>query len=212
MDTDQNQANEAGNQEHEATTADTFEPVIDERSLLLQRARMMGLTVSNNIGLDKLKERIEDYMSNTVVDSVTAAVPLVDPTSKNTVVGKAPTLRQYLLNDALKLVRIRITNLDPKKKDLQGEIVTVANEHIGTVKKFVPYGEVTENGYHVPNCIYNMLRRRKFLNIRTRRGKNGQEHIEQTWAQEFSIEVLPPLTEEELKKLATAQTAAGSVN
>ena len=212
MDTDQNQANEAGNQEHEATTADTFEPVIDERSLLLQRARMMGLTVSNNIGLDKLKERIEDYMSNTVVDSVTAAVPLVDPTSKNNAIGTTPTLRQYLLNDALKLVRIRITNLDPKKKDLQGEIVTVANEHIGTVKKFVPYGEVTENGYHVPNCIYNMLRRRKFLNIRTRRGKNGQEHIEQTWAQEFSIEVLPPLTEEELKKLATAQTAAGSVN
>ena len=212
MDTDQNQANEAGNQEHEATTADTFEPVIDERSLLLQRARMMGLTVSNNIGLDKLKERIEDHMSNKVADTATVATQLIDPADKTTVPGKAPSLRQYLLNDALKLVRIRITNLDPKKKDLQGEIITVANEHIGTIKKFVPYGEVTENGYHVPNCIYNMLRRRKFLNIRTRRGTNGQVHVEQNWAQEFSIEVLPPLTGDELKKLATAQTAAGSVN
>ena len=109
---------------------------------------------------------------------------------------------------------VRITNLDPKKKDLPGEVFTVANEHLGTVRKFVPYGEVTDNGYHVPYCIYKALKARKFLNIRTFKDRQNQNQIkvEQSWAQEFALEVLPTLTPDEIKKLAAAQSAAGGLN
>jgi len=113
----------------------------------------------------------------------------------------------------MKLVRLRIQNLDPKKKDLPGEIFTVANEYLGTVKKFVPYGEVTEEGYHVPYCIYRMMDARKFLNIRTVKDRRtGIERVESTWAKEFALEVLPQLTAKELAELANAQKAAGSFN
>lgn len=105
----------------------------------------------------------------------------------------------------MKLVRCQITNLDPKKKDIPGEIITVANQYIGTVRKYIPFGEATIEGYHIPYCIYEFLKNRKFLSIKTRKGSNGQLVVETSWAPEFAITVLPQLTKEELKKLAAAQ-------
>lgn len=119
--------------------------------------------------------------------------------------------RADLIKEQMKLVRCRIQNLDPKKAELPGEIFTVANRILGTVRKYVPYGEVTDNGYHLPYIIYKQLEDRRFLNIRTST-KNGQVRVESNWAKEFAIEVLPPLTQEELDRLAAAQAAAGNGN
>lgn len=192
----------------------------DELTILKQRARMMGVEFSNNIGLETLKQRIQDKMDGNAgvpetVEAQPSAPPLVDPSlASASKPVKVRTLRQMLIEEQMKLVRIRIQNLDPKKKDLPGEIITVANEYLGTVRKYVPYGEVTDGGWHVPYCIYELLRARKFLNLRTYtdRRNGGNIKVEQGWAQEFSIEVLPPLTGEELKKLAATQAAAGAVN
>lgn len=196
-------------------TNETNEEVLseaDELTLLKQRARMMGVQFSNNIGLESLKERIRAKMEGEEQAPNTETVPELKSSSEATPV-KRKTLRQHLLEENMKLVRLRITNLDPKKKDLPGEIVTVANEHLGTVRKYVPYGEVTDNGYHVPYCIYKALKARKFLNIRTFKDRQNQNQIrvEQNWAQEFALEVLPQLTKEEIQKLAAAQSAAGGL-
>lgn len=117
-----------------------------------------------------------------------------------------------LKQENMRLIRVRITNLDPKKKDLHGEIITVANEILGTVKVFVPFGEVTDDGWHIPYVIYKMISKRKFLSIRTIRDRRtGHIRVEQQWAKEFALDVLPPLTPQEISRLATAQAAAGSI-
>ena len=72
----------------------------------------------------------------------------------------------------------------------------------------MPYGEVTDGGYHVPYCIYRMLERKRFLNIRTTRSRNNQISVQQGWAKEFALEVLPPLTSAQLTRLAVTQAAA----
>jgi hypothetical protein len=193
-------------------------PQVDELTMLKQRARMMGIEFSNNIGIEKLRERIQAKMDGeTPAPEPTPEQPnaLQTPTSSGSTGSseKPISLRQYLQREKMKLVRLRITNLDPKKKDLPGEIFTVANEYLGTVRKYVPYGEVTDDGYHVPYCIYKELESRRFLNIRTRQARNGQQvQVESAWAKEFALEVLPPLTKEELRKLAAAQAAAGGVS
>ncbi|RWB40468.1 MAG: hypothetical protein EOQ44_25355 [Mesorhizobium sp.] len=126
--------------------------------------------------------------------------------------ARVMTLREKLYKEEMALVRLRITNLDPKKKDLPGEIFTVANEVLGAVRKYIPYGEVTDNGYHVPMCIYRQLDERKFLSIKVRKNAKQQEVVETTWAREFALEVLPALTEVELARLAAAQAAAGGIS
>ena len=190
----------------------------DELGMLKQRARMMGITFSNNISVETLKAKIQEKMDGKSDDT-----PKVDelgddnPPTLQDPEAPAPiskeTLRQKVKREGMKLVRCRIMNLDPKKKDLPGEIFTVANEYIGTVRKFIPFGEVTENGYHVPQCIFDMMKGRKFLNIRTYKDRrnNNQIRVEQNWAPEFALEVLPPLTKEEIAKLAAAQAAAGGL-
>lgn len=196
---------------------DSIEDLSEEEQmkLLKQRARMMGIEFSNNIGMETLKQRIQDKLEGKEGTPEAPADPVPPAPLKDPEAPKTPpkTLRQRLYEENMKLVRIRITCLDPKKKEWPGEIITVANEYLGTVRKFVPFGEVTDNGYHVPYCIYKYLKARKFLNIRTYKDRrNGnQVKIEHNWTQEFAIEVLPQLTEDELAKLATAQTAAGSI-
>ena len=116
-----------------------------------------------------------------------------------------------MLKEQMKLVRVRIQNLDPKKKDLPGEVLCVANEYLGTIKKYIPYGEASDDGYHVPFCIFTELESRRFQNVRTYTDKaTGQIRIDSSWVREFSLEVLPPLTKAELAQLANAQAAAGN--
>jgi len=186
----------------------------NEREVLMSRARLMGIEFSNNIGTETLRARIKAKLDG----ETKPEEPAVEDGEINALTGEPvnvpkKSLRQQIYEEQMKLVRIRITCMDPKKKDLPGEIFTIANEYLGTVRKFVPFGEVTDDGFHVPYCIYTMLEERRFLNIRTRKDKRtGVEHPETSWAREFAIEILPPLTPDELKRLAIAQAAAGSID
>lgn len=190
----------------------------DELTILKQRARMMGITFSNNIGLESLRSKIAEAQAGEVEKPAEGAATMINPLNgavvKEDPAAPVKSLRQQILEENLRLVRLRIVNLDPKKKDLPGEFFTVANEYLGTVTKFIPYGEVTDGGYHVPYCLYKMLRDKKFLSIRTKtdRSNSGQIRVEQRWAAEFSLEIMDPLTPDELQKLATAQTAAGNLS
>ena len=195
-------------QGNEDTVNDIAMP--SELDVLKQRATLMNIKFSNNISVEKLREKIEAAQASDEPEATEAAV---NPLGEKQEAGvKKMTLGQKIRAEQTRLIRVRIQNLDPKKKDLPGEIITVANEYMGTVRKFVPFGEVTDNGYHIPYCIYEFLKERKFINITTRKGKNDLPDIRATEAREFSIEVLPPLTEAELAQLAQAQIAAGSLN
>lgn len=201
-----------------------------ELDLLKQRATLMGITFSNNIGEETLRQRIADKQAeldaaasgaentgeegDTVQQEQGEVNALETGTSpKEEVTTERPlTLREKIRLEQMRLVRVRITCLDPKKKDLPGEILTVANEYLGTVRKFIPFGEVTDDGYHIPYCLYKMLDARKFLNIRTFKDRRtGTVRVESGYVKEFALEVLDPLTPAELAKLANAQKAAGSV-
>ena len=186
-------------------------PMPDELTVLKQRAKLMNISFSNNISLGKLRQKIADAQEGKASEPEQEE-PEVNPLEDK---KKAPVketeaqMRQRIRLEQTRLIRVRIQNLDPKKKDLPGEIITVANEYMGTIRKFVPFGEATDNGYHIPYCIYEFLKNRKFLNIRV---SNKGKKIEQAWVREFAIEELPPLTQEDLDKLAAAQTASGSLN
>lgn len=181
---------------------------VDEMTILKQRATMMGIKFSNNIGLEALRKKVADAQEGITEQEQ----PEVNPLATTPVQEDKLSMAQRIRLENTRLVRVRIQNLDPKKKDLPGEILTVANDYMGTVRKYVPYGEATDNGYHIPYCIYKLLKSRKFLHVSVKKGRNGKERVEQQWVREFAIEILPQLTEEELKQLGQAQLAAGSLN
>lgn len=204
------------NQDDRALNPDADEQAVDELTLLKERAKAMGIPFSNNISLETLRKRVADKMEGKdeapEVNALTG-----DPEIAQAMVAKplnqkdnAVALRKLMHATQMRQVRVRITNMDPKKKDLPGEIWTVANEYLGTVRKFVPYGEQTDDGYHIPYCLYRLLDSKRFLHIRDVKDRTtGIVRQDKVWAKEFSLDVLPTLTQAELDRLAAAQAAAG---
>lgn len=186
---------------------------VDEMTLLKQRADLLGIAYSPRIGIDSLKQKIARKVAGEPEEKAPAEEKVAAEPAAMSKIQREAKLRADMQTEHMKLVRLRITNLNPNKKDLHGEIFTVANRFLGNVKKYIPYGEATEDGYHVPHVIYMQLKTRKFLNIRTYRNKaNGQIVVEQKWVPEFALEVLPQLDQGELNQLAASQAAAGGVS
>lgn len=178
-----------------------------ELDLLKQQARMMGIEFSNNIGVETLRKKIEE---RTAEDAASSTVQEPEPQPEQPVRKKS--LRDEIYEREMKLVRVRITNMDPMKAKRPGDYFTIANKYLGTVRKFIPYGEQTDNGFHIPHCLYQMLKDRKFAQVQIRKNPDtGHESVVTRMVREFAIEVLDPLTPEEIKRLAQAQLASGSL-
>jgi len=177
-----------------------------ELTLLKTRADTLGITYHTNIGVDKLKLKIENKLDG-VSDSVeeVAAKPVPQAPQKETIMQRNTRLRQ----EASKLVRIRVVCMNPEKKSYTGEIITVSNAVVGTFKKFVSFGN--DEGWHVPNIIYKQLLERRCQTWVTSK-VNGKTVKKSVMIKEFAVEVLDPLTPTEMKDLATKQAMSQSID
>lgn len=164
-----------------------------ELELLKQRADLMGIKYKANIGVEALKKKIEDFGTSTEV------APLSEADSEQ-------ALRQKIQSEQMALVRCRIYNLNPSKTDVPGEFITVANRYLGTVRKYIPFGESTQEGYHIPKVLFDDLRGRQFQQITTKKIR-GQVVQKTRMVPEYNLEVLPPLQKDELEDLAVRQAA-----
>jgi len=172
----------------------------EELDLLKDRATMMGIAFSPNIGLATLKERVNAQLAGDEKEDKEFKENLKKEESPQ-------EIRKRLQKEQLKLIRVRISCMNPAKRDLNGEFFSVSNKFLGTVKKFIPFGEATDNGYHIPLILYNNLKARKFQQIKLKK-VNGQDTHETRMVPEFAFEVLPPLSENDLKELKDQQEAA----
>ena len=105
-----------------------------------------------------------------------------------------------------RLVRCRITCMNPHKKNVTGEIISVGSSKVGTYKKFIPFN--VEEPYHIPKIIFDYLKEKKCRIGTTVKLPNGQEVNRYKLVNEFALEVLPPLNEKELADLAQRQAMA----
>ena len=174
--------------------SDTIENSVSELDILKQQADTLGIKYSPNIGVETLKNKI----------SAVIEAPVEEKTETQKV-----DARQALWNDAMRLVRLEIHNVNPAKSSLKGEFYTVANKIIGKVTKFVPYGDAGKS-YHVPNCIYQLLEEKKYLAFRDDSSAPNGKKTE--LIPEFNNKVLPPLTQKELEELKKAQLAGNHID
>ena len=173
----------------------------NELDLLREQAQLLGINFSGNTGIDTLKKKIAEKLAEKPEDPSAAS-----PAEKT--LGQ---FRQEQIAEHARLIRCRITCLNPAKADLRGEFIGAGNDIIGTIRKFVPYGEGSENGYHLEAILVNELRSRQFNQVKTTRGDKGQVVISQKLVNEYAIQELDPLTPKELEDLARVQAAAAGL-
>ena len=167
---------------------------------LKSRAEKLGVKFHPSISAEKLREKIKAHQADSEGETGEAE-PKAEDTTEN------PSLKKLRLKrEALKLVRVRITCMNPAKKEWEGEIITVANNAVGTVKRYVPFN--TEDGWHVEHILLEQLRERQCQIFVSEKDSRGNKVRKGKLIREFAIEVLEPLTEEELAELAQRQAMA----
>lgn len=177
-----------------------------ELEALKDQATKLGIKFHPAIGEDKLREKVSQAMA----EQETAAYEEVDQGAKATPNPKAAKpeteteARIRLKKQATELIRIRLTCMNPNKREWEADTFTAGNSVIGSVTKVVPFNVP----WHVPRIIYNQIVEKKFQAFFTVKDAKGRSNRKSKLIAEYAIEVLPEMTEQELKELAQRQAMA----
>ena len=177
----------------------------DELTTLKARADLLGITYHPSIGVEKLRAKVEEAISSEPEAEVEA--PAVKKASASESLSER---RGRKRKEAAELVRVRVTCMNPNKNEWEGEIITAGNSVVGTFAKYVPFN--IDEGWHIPRIIYNQLIQRQCQVFTTTRDSRGNSVRSGKLIREFNVEVLPPLTKEELAELARRQAMAKSID
>ncbi|AUV61831.1 hypothetical protein HWB52_gp16 [Pseudomonas phage Littlefix] len=224
----------------------TETPVVEEveqteLDKLKEYATGLGIEFHPNIGLEKLKERIDAaFPAPAVVQETPVEEPVEEIPAPSALINEQTPLitkealeqavadtklasdlattvlaaavqetkeakRYRLRKEATKLVRVNVMNMNPFRKEWEGDTYCVGNGVIGTIKRYVPFN----TDWHVEQALLNVMEERKCQIFTTRKDRQtGQEVKTPRTIKELQIAILPPLTEKELKELAQRQAMA----
>lgn len=191
---------------------------------LKDKAKTLGITFHTSIGYNTLSEKISAHLAKVELEKSNpepvSAIPKIevapfvppsygDAQSNEPPVPVVETIHQKRLRmkqEALALVRVNVTCMNPMKKEWAGEILTTGNSLLGTVSKYIPFN--TTDGWHIPRILYNMIKERE-CQIFVDDGKGGRKG---KMIREFAIEIMDPLTPQELTELAARQAATRAID
>jgi hypothetical protein len=163
----------------------------------------MGIRFHPSSGVDSLKAKINEQMGLEDTDPLAGEFYGSEPPEAP--VETAAAMRKRIKAEATRLVRIRITCMNPAKKEWDGEIFTTGNSVTGSMKKYVQF----DTEYHVPHMMLTMIQSRMCQVFHTVTDKRTRQKVRKgKLVKEFAVEVLPDLTAEELKDLALQQAMA----
>lgn len=206
---------------------------VDDIEVVRATAKDLDIPFSGNSGIDTIKGKIVDFLLKPKEDPAQNLEDLLNGNDDEEIevakpIPAGPSLEELLEMDpkevedpglrrkvvrakALRLHRVVITNLDPAEAQLDSTMVTVTNKYTGKVSRIVPF----DNPWHIEEILLNKLRNEKFVLRREKKGEGQKFGVKQYttgFVKKYSIEVLDPLTKEELAELAAAQRASGSID
>jgi len=192
-----------------------------ELESLKKRADQMGLKYHHKVGLVKLKKAVNAALKPQTPEPTPSIAEAKEAISvdltreeqaiRNAKVTPIKTVANMSPKEAAsRLVRIRVNCMNPNKTEWEGEIFTVSNRFFG-FKKYVPFNN--DEGWHVPYMIYAHLKERKCQIFYNQKDDRGNSTRTGKLIHEFAVEVMDPLTSDEMQELAQRQAmASGSAN
>jgi hypothetical protein len=180
-------------------------PMEDELTVLKARADVLGINYHPSIKLESLRSKVNAKLAKAAPAEEEESEEEQEQEQAAKPVAQTPMQkRRELKNKMMALVRVRISCLDPSKKEHEGEIFTVGNSVIPSMKKYIPY-TTPDEGYHIPQMMFDQLKERMCQIFVTKTDDKGNKVRRSKMIKAFALEVLPPLTKEELAELAQRQ-------
>ncbi len=166
-----------------------------ELDALKQLAENKGIEFHPNIGLEKLKVKIAEFDKQ------------FEETPKPKMTNQAKKREEARIKH-MKLVRCRIACMDPAKREWQGEWLSVGNAVLGFHTKYVLF----DHEYHLTQFMIDNLKDKKFRMSKDVPDGKGGKYSKNFFPASYNIEILDPLTEQELADLAADQAKRGAVD
>ena len=167
------------------------------KEALIEQGKSLNLNIHPNTSLENMVQMVNQgliYKYHTAPDAPIEQVVHKDPSKAR--------------REAEKRIRVRVTNMDPTKKDHTGQIFGFSNSVVGTIQHFVPFD--LEEGFHIPQVLLETIKSTKYrvTKYRTISKAGREEEVPYSVSlPSFQVEVLPPLTGEELEVIKKRQLA-----
>ena len=182
--------------------------ITEELKQVRAEAKALGIKFHHRANANTIQNLIDEHMAKfPKAPSATS----VEPSGPKMGPGRVMTAAEYREEEAQDrirsvgaLKRIRVTCMNPQKSSWKGETISVGSRKMGTFKKYIPFDG---QPYHVPKAIYDVLKERK-CTIFVSRMEGKEEFRDPKLINEFAIEDLPPLTQQELADLEKRQALA----
>jgi len=188
------------------------------------QADMLGVKYHHRAGIAKIQKLIDDHLqeqNKNLIPEPSAEASIRSEPKMPMVKGYdeliVPMTEAEYKKDAQRearslvgaLLRVRITCLDPHKKNWPGELISVGSAKLGTFKRYVPFD--TEEPWHIPKIIYDVLMER-MCSVPVKK-KDDRGHKTTTYKQikAYSITIEDPMTRPEIDELARQQALAGGL-
>lgn len=179
---------------------------------LKKKADLLGVKYKGNISATALAELVEAKLNEPVggseADTEEESKPEDKVTAKQTAAAEADKLQDDY-NQAMKLVRVIVTPMEATKaSNLESEIFCAGNSSVGTVKRTIPFGRE----WHIEQILLNSIKEKKYQQFTSKKNPAGIPITTARLVPAYSISILDPLTEEELKELAELQLRTRSLD
>jgi len=188
------------------------------------QADMLGVKYHHRAGIVKIQQLIDDHL----IAQNNSSIPEPDSEASIRSEPKIPTVKGYdklvvpmgaaeykkeAQREAKALVsallRVRITCMDPHKKNWPGELISVGSAKLGTFKRYVPFD--TEEPWHIPKIIYDVLTERMCSVPVKKKDARGHKTTAYKQIKAYSITLEEPMTRLEIDELARQQALAGGL-
>jgi len=188
----------------------------EEKDLMLDdlknQASLLNVEFHPSIGYEKLKEKVTAKKKELEAAKQAASdtAELEKQSKEAELVSKAKEVNAKVTakQAANRLVRVRITCMNPAKKAYEGDIFQAGNSVIGTVKRYVPF----EREWHMEQILLNVAQAKRYQTFHevkgTGTGPSARPRKEARQVPEYAITILPDLTATEIKELKQRQLMA----
>lgn len=178
-------------------------------------ASKYGITYKGNISASKLEQLIRTYCEDNGLDFnilaqesvMSEEIKEVEPiiTFESLEASQKKTKHINVRNDANRLVRCVVTCHNSDKANMSGELFSAGNKSVDFITKYVPFGVP----WYIPQVLVNAIKEKKYTRYIKEHLPDGSTKRSTTLAPAYNVEILGPISQEELEGIRKKQLAEG---
>lgn len=155
------------------------------------KATELGLDYHPAMKAETIQKLIDAHLNTDTNDAIAPSQSQETPAQKEA--------RE--LKEALSLIPITITSMDPADASVTAVTVSVGNRKLGQITKVIPFG----HKWYMPKILVDHLKAQQFCRSSMIPVPGGQERLQTQWIQKYAIQEHPLPTPDELAALAKLQ-------